>query len=497
MSATSSSPRCSFSRPFIPLLLGLFAVAGMSAGCGFTPSSSKVQPLSGNTNVTVLLSSTGNDQVTTFNMQLKSLSLTSKAGKTVTLLSADQPSEFMHLNGGIEPLTTVSIPQDVYTSATATLDGAVFICISQVPAGGLSISNYSIVDGGPTVNMAAPITITGDNMTLDLDMAVSESATFPACYSNPAFEGFAMNPTFNLSPVTLSASPTNSGNGKISGLGAEVASVETNASSLTLSIGGGSYGLRTLSAKTNSATVFQGVNGASALSLGMFLDVDGAVQSDGSLLATRIAVTDMTAINDSRGPLMFIDTLVPALSLFSRNELGALFTVSGSQPGVFLPIPYFDFSKAAFGISGQFTNLHSLPFVPTFNASTMVAGQNVDITSPDFSLAAPNYTAANTITLIPQTIDATVEDISQDGHFSVYTVSLANYDLFPQLAVQPGQTTLLIDPSHVQVYVDGSTQKLNTQPLATGSTLRFNGLVFNDNGTLRMDCGEVSDGVPR
>jgi len=497
MSAASSSPRSFFFRSFTPSLLGLLAVTGITAGCGFTPSSSNQVKLSGNTNVTVLLSSTGNAQVTTFDLQLKGLALTSKAGKTVTLVSADQPSEFMHLNGGIEPLSTVSIPQDVYTSATATLDRAVFICISQAPGGSLLISNYSIVDGGPTVNMAAPITITGDSMVLDLDMAVSESATLPSCYSNPAFQGFAMNPTFNLSPMTLSATPTNSGNGKINGLGAEVASVETNASSLTLSIGGGSYGSRTLSAKTNGATVFQGVNGASALSLGMFLDVDGAVQSDGSLLATRIAVNDTSAINDSRGPLMFIDTLVLDLNLFSRNELGALLTVSDSQTGVFLPIPYFNFSKAVFRISGQFNNLQSLPFVPTFNASTMVAGQNVDITSPDFSLHAPNYTAANTITLIPQTIDATVEDISQEGNFTVYSVSLANYDLFPQLAVQPGQTTLLTDPSHVQVYVDGSTQKLNTQSLAAGSTLRFNGLVFNDSGTLRMDCGEVSDGIPQ
>jgi hypothetical protein len=24
---------------------------------------------------------------------------------------------------------------------------------------------------------------------------------------------------------------------------------------------------------------------------------------------------------------------------------------------------------------------------------------------------------------------------------------------------------------------------------------RFNGLVFNDNGTLRMDCGQINDGV--
>jgi len=30
---------------------------------------------------------------------------------------------------------------------------------------------------------------------------------------------------------------------------------------------------------------------------------------------------------------------------------------------------------------------------------------------------------------------------------------------------------------------------------AVGGVLRFNGLVFNDNGTLRMACTEVLDGV--
>jgi hypothetical protein len=76
-----------------------------------------------------------------------------------------------------------------------------------------------------------------------------------------------------------------------------------------------------------------------------------------------------------------------------------------------------------------------------------------------------------------------------------YTVSLAPYDLFPTLAVQQAQTTVLNNPSQVEIYIDSNTQKLNTQALAAGSTLRFYGLVFNDNGTLRMDCGQVNDGV--
>ncbi len=97
---------------------------------------------------------------------------------------------------------------------------------------------------------------------------------------------------------------------------------------------------------------------------------------------------------------------------------------------------------------------------------------------------------------MPQTIDGAVVDSSQEGNFTVYSVSLAPYDLFPTLAAQPGQASVLANPGEVEIYVDSDTQMLNTQTLAAGSTLRFYGLVFNDNGTLRMDCAQVSDGVP-
>ena len=443
--------------------------------------------------MTVLLASTGNDQVTRFAVEFQTLTLTSQSGKTVTLSSSQQPSEFMHLNGGIEPLTTVNVPQDIYTSGTATL-GAVFVCIAQVPEGGLGIANYSIINQGPTVNLASPITVTGSSMALLLNMQVSSSAVFPTCWTTPPFEGFSMAPTFDLTPFALSASPTNSGNGKLSGLDAEVASVGMAGSSLTLTIAGGPYGTRTLSASSNNQTVFQGISGASALSAGMFLNVDGAIQSDGSLLTTRIAVEDLSAINEFSGPLMFVDSVDPVLTQYGRTELGPLVTDNG-QTGYYFDIPDFDFSNAAFNISGQLTNLQSLPFVPSFTAANMVAGQNVGITSPTLSLVGGIYTPANTITLVPQTINATVVSSQPAGSFTDYTISLASYDLFPTLAVQQGQTTLLNNPSQVEVYVDSNTQMLNTQALAPGSILLFYGLVFNDNGTLRMDCAQVNDGV--
>ena len=474
----------------LTLLLGI----GITTGCGSSGTTPTPPQFSGNTSVTVLLSSTANDQVTGFDLAFQTLTLTNQSGKTVTLLSSQQPAEFMHLNGGVEPLMTVSVPQGIYTSATATLGGAVFVCLAQPLGGGLGIAHYSIINQGPTVNLASPITVTGSSMALLLNMQVSSSAVLPTCWTTPPFEGFSMTPTFNLTPLNLPTSPTNSGNGKISGLVATVASVGTTPSNLTLTIAGGTLGTRTLPARSNRATVFQGVSGASALSPGMFLNVDGATQSDGSLLATRIAVEDSSAINDSSGPVMFVDNVVPALMLYGRTELGSLLTING-QSGIYFDTPNFDFSKAAFNISGQLTNLQKLPFVPSFNASNVVAGQSVDMTSGNFSLVGGTGTPANTITLVPQTIHGTVVASQQSGSFVDYTVSLASYDLFPTLAVQQGQTTLLNNPSQVEVYVDSSTQTLNTQALAVGSTLRFDGLVFNDNGTLRMDCAQVNDGV--
>jgi len=492
MKAASSCSPCAASHSFLIALTLLFGI-GITTGCGSTTPAPP--QFSGNTSVTVLLSSTANDQVTRFDLEFQTLTLTSQSGKTVTLLSSQQPAEFMHLNGGIEPLTTVSVPQDIYTSATVTIGGAVFVCIAQVPGGGLGIANYSIVNQGPTVNLASPITVTGGSMALLLNMQVSSSAVFSACWTTPPFAGFSLTPTFDLAPLVLSASPTNSGNGKVSGLVAQVASLGTTPSDLTLKIAGDTWGTRTLSATTNSATLFQGVSGAAALSAGMFLNMDGAIQSDGSLLATRIEVEDSSAINDSSGPVMFVDQLVPILQLYGRTELGSLQTING-QSGMYFDVPNFDFDNAVFRISGQFTDLQNLPFVPSFNASNIVAGQEVDITSGNFSLVGGVGTPTNTVTLVPQTVNGTVvAEGLVSGNLVDYTVSLASYDLFPALAVQQGQTTLLTDPSQVEVYVDSRTQMLNEQPIALGGTFRFYGLVFNDNGTLRMDCAQVNDGV--
>jgi hypothetical protein len=235
--------------------------------------------------------------------------------------------------------------------------------------------------------------------------------------------------------------------------------------------------------------VYQGIGNFSAVAVGTFVDMDGAIQSDGSLLAARIAMEDPLAADVFSGPLIEVTPTVSIALMLPRQQQGKDFICCYQGGSIEV-----DFGSAAFQISAQMANLGSLPFVPSFSASNMVPGQNVYFSDSTYSWSVPRP-VASTMTLMPQTINGTVAGSSSSGNFTDYTVSLAPYDLFPMLAVQPNQTTVEKNPSQVEVYIDSNTQLLNTQPLAAGSTLRFYGLVFNDNGTLRMDCAQVNDGV--
>jgi hypothetical protein len=249
----------------------------------------------------------------------------------------------------------------------------------------------------------------------------------------------------------------------------------------------------TWSVKANGSTEFQGIAGLSALSVGLPVNFDATPQSDGSLLASRVEVTDdnVSELTVWRGPMILISNAAPQGDLFVTESAGPL------QVGFAGSSWALSFGADTIYQTSRFSNLSSLPFPATFSADNIVAGQSVYLSTHASAFPnSPGLVAVTTVTLLPQTINGTVTAVATAGSFTTYTVALANYNLFTALAQQSGQTTILTTPGSVVVYVDTGTQTLNTAPLAIGSLLRFNGLVFNDNGTLRMDCAGVWDGVP-
>jgi hypothetical protein len=357
-------------------------------------------------------------------------------------------------------------------------------------------------DSHVTLNLPAPITISGNSMALSLDLLVSKSASWTAA-SCPEASGattFSITPTFNLEPASV---PTLA----MKGLGGMIASVDAAANTLTLTASDGAspgidlsgatvtWNAPTWQVSANAGTVFQGVSGLSSLEAGMPVELDATLQPDGSLAASRIEVfdTNTTTLSTSTGPLANVFSTGPELGQVVSEASGNLFTQGTDALGGWQAIAY---DSAVFQTSGELSNLQSLPFTPSFTAQTMVAGQNVYLDSHATSWPwAPNYPELATVTLLPQTINGIVTAESSDAGFDTYTVSLMPYDLFPALAVQGLQTTVLSNPYAVVVYADSSTQMLNSQPIVIGSVVRFNGLIFNDSGTLRMDCAQINDGV--
>jgi hypothetical protein len=477
---------------FLLLVTALAVGCGGNSGTGSTSGSTSVSTFSGNTSVVLLASSTANDELSAFSLSLTALTLVDQSGKSESLLSAPVSDDFIHVNGNIEPLVTVSIPQGIYTSAQVTVDSAVPACEAE-NSGTLYVNGAlgSIRTGTALkVNLPQPITVTGTAMGLVLNLQGSSSTPFSGgCPTTfPNFQ--TLTPAFNLTPITISAQPTSSANGRMPGLLGIVSAVSAGGSGFTAQSYDSENAVWPVSwqISLNSSTAFQGISDASRLSVGMPVDMDVNIQADGSLLATRVAVpdTNTSSLEVVYGPVLrvlpagiyppYIDSFVLGKAAYPGT------TGSG----------FFGIGNSTFQVSGQFKNLQNLPFTPVFGAANMVDGQNVFISVHGSS---PFPTPAATVELLPQTINGTVTAVSSAGNFTTYTVSLAPYSLFPNLAVQPGQTSLLASPNTVVVYTDSTTQRLNSNSIGVGGVFRFYGLIFNDNGTLRMDCAQVSDGV--
>jgi hypothetical protein len=473
------------------------------AGCGGTNQPPPVKQAS----VTVLSTSTANGQLTRFAMYIDNLALTNASGGTVNLISSPINAEFIHVNGSSEPLVTAGVPLGTYTSATATLGPADFECVTLGPSGGLVLSSFvdePPVDSNVTIKLPAALTISRTSAVLALDLLVSESASWTTC--NPTqIEPYSITPTFNLTAITLASSPSNSQNGLETDLKGVVRTVTPADGSFTVAADEGAGCAGTAVGAncsppaayapvwhviSGSETVFDGVTSAGQLAAGMAVDMDAALQPDGSLLARRISVLDTNTsdLTIADGPLIFNSPIAGYESL-------EIAPVRESGPLALAPIP-FSYANAVFQASAEFTNLSELPFTPNFSPANAVDGQNLYASTHALSLSIPpTFVPATTITLIPQTINGSVSAIGSEGGFTTYTVTLAPYDLFPALAVQGGQTKLLTNPDTVVVYADGNTQMLNTAPIAVSGVARFYGLVFSDNGTLRMDCAQINDGV--
>ena len=470
----------------ICLLCGCGAATTVAASGSNTGNGGQsAAPVPGeSTVVTVLLSSTANDELADFRLSLGSLTLTDANGKSVTVFNGNngsQLAEFMHSNSILEPVMSVSIPQDVYTSAALTFSNPQFTFVTY--NAGYIYFNTDLSMGGSgfapaAVSLPGGITVSGTSMALVVDSEVSQSVSMSGSPQQNDFSS-SVAPQFSITPEALSQGAQDTVSSPQVNTFREISSLQASASgegSLVLTSPSGN----TLTIASDSSTVYQGVGGYASLSPGMFADVDIAMQPDGTLLATRVEVPDTTARDLVTGPVFNINPSAGIFNLVGEREQGQDFSSGFRSGGMALQFT----GNTEFLIDGEFQAPQGLPFTPGFDRNSVVAGQDVAVTSGSIPLSGP-YPTVTTVTLLPQTVDGTVDSVSSSNGFQVYQLSLASYD---PLSTTRGRVSL-------EVYVSSQTRMLNTTSIEAGEVLRFHGMVFSDQGSLRMIADQVNDGV--
>lgn len=488
-------------RPRVMVVsLALCALALFTTSCGGSGTSTlhTGPPTGGPTTVAIQLSSTGNDQFIHFNMTIEQISLTNQAGKTTTIFSTPTDVDFIPSNGNAAPFATASVPQDVYTAASVTLSVPRFSYVSSDAQGNIYFTTDSLgvgVGTPPVVTLPSPITVGGSAMGLTLNLQTALSGSFIGFPPNQI--SYTLNPTFTVSSFAIPTGAETPLNGACIGIAAQVTAINSSTHSITVVPAGHPLtGTQSFTVAYNSGTQYQGISSASGLSVGSLVNMDLALQPDASYAATRIDVQDALATNVATGQLAQIAPSLGHVSLVATEEDGNILSTQpvgmGYQYGAYT-------GSTTFQTSARFPNLGALPFAAIFTPATLVAGQEVSVGSTTISFTAGTFTSPTSITLVPQTIDAVVSSVSNSGSFTVYTVQLASYDPIVQLnnPAGPVSDTRLPGVGTVNVYVDSSTSLLNSTQPGVGGTFRFNGLLFNDGGVLRMACDQVSDGIPQ
>jgi hypothetical protein len=452
---------------FLVLMVVALALLNGCSGNNTTCQGATQSTTSGMSMVQVTIGDAPSDRIAAFSITINSISLSDDAGNAVSLVSSPVTVEITHLTGTTQPVATLTVPAGTYTKATIALGTATVTLVD--PATGLLSQKTLPAPPTVTLTLNPAFVLSGSPLVLNLDLSLANSIAIDAS-GNINF-----NPRFIETHGPLGGSTPSPFNGGLEHLFGSVSNVSSNSFSLAL-------GNQTLTFTTNSSTQFLNLSGVSQIAVGMLLMVSAQTQSDGSLLATRVAAVN--ALPASMGALGLVRTVNRAtsqLQLVVRHAAGpALTPFVGS--GLLV-----DFSSStAFRFDADGVDLSNLPFVPTFNADNIAPGQfvEVDTTSPPVGITAVIgglggiEISATQITLEPEPLIGTVSGYTGGNTFTL------NFQADSLFAVATKTAS-------VTVYKQPGTTLVNLSSINNGSTVIVRGLLFVDSGTYKMVAGRV------
>jgi hypothetical protein len=416
------------------------------------------------------------DWMLAFSMNISSMSLTGSNG-SATVVSSSIPMEMMHLMGIMQPIAMVSAPQGTYTGASITISSATVMYMDPTT----KVPVQATISGPMTGNIAftSPITVGSTPMVMGFDLDLGSSVTMG---SNG---NLTMNPVFHVTSGTQgTGNPMDPANGGIQQMMGSISSVSGNSFVMT-----SMQTAQNFTFATNSSTVFSGTS-MSSMANGMLVVVDASLQSDGSLLCTRIQ-SMMNSGGVMGGGMITAVTGSPATSLtmVMQNGAGTGMMSSDFADGVSISLS----GDTSYQVDEDNMDMAGLPFTPGFDQNHIYVGQSVmPISSSGMmnggmgggmmggSSMAGTITASE-VELEPQGLSGTAGVAVSSGATTSFTMNLPSGCAF----------TTLTGATSVTIFQQPQTTVVGSSPIASGSSMHAFGLLFFDSGHWKMVASRI------
>jgi hypothetical protein len=447
---------------FLPILIfGLVSCGNYSSPA----SSPAVTPGTASTTL-ISIGDAPADNIISFEITLNSVTLSDSTGANLTVLNNPFRIELTHLSGTFVPVAAFEVPQGTYTKLTATFSNPEIVILNA--NGSTSKREPPISNGTATINFSRGLVIGAGATSINLDFNVAQSVTFDA--SGDPTVSPAITATTGLAVPEMHRDENvriEDTNGTVATLGTDSFTVATPNSAQPLAF------------KVGVITTFKHIDNFALLKAGMQVEVDAALQPDGSLLATRVEVAgeEDEDENEIRN-LAEIEGLVIDIAGNPPTQISLIThyaSAVGSMPSPGSTVDIAVDSNTKFAINDA-VSLTGLPFTPVFNLNSLIRGQNVEVDA----LSATPPIAARKITLHVQSITGTVSNL-QTGSITSFTLTVPADSAFARLSGMQNITIFQI-----------SGTELHDVSVANNASLRVRGLLFVDNGTLKMVAQKIS-----
>ena len=467
-------------------ILGLtFIFAGViilsNCGGGGSASSGGTQPPPIQA-TTMLQTSVGDDpcdRVAALLLNMTSVTLTSSSGGQVTVVATPTSVEFMHLMGSLQSLSLVNVDQGTYTKATISIASATITYLN--PANGQLTQQTLNGPWNVTINLNPALSAGAGPLAINLHLDVNHSVGVDG-HGNITFD-----PSFRCDGYSGgSGGDHDRQHGGLDHVVGSVTSISGNSFILTML-----QSSQTVTVNTDSHTEFKHIGGISGITAGMIVVVDADLQSDGSLLAREVSVSE----HESNG--MQAEALIVSIAGNPATQLSVL-AHDGSGPDMHKDdlggtITVNLDANTNYSIDSSHADLTNLPFTPIFDSSNIYKAQKVQVVSntgmhhdgmgPDDGGCRHDGTiTAAGIELDEQGLHGTVSNYSQNITRATFTLNVSPDSVF----------TSLTGAGSVTIYQQPGTRLWQLTGVRDGTAVEVHGLLFVNSSSYQFVATRIA-----